>query len=87
MLEDFSFTWNGKKWYGYINALSSRKIYVHFEDHELRDLFKGSLKMRKKRPQHFTCKKDLSIYAQYPLLYEGILKAVAKRMRSKLELS
>lgn len=86
MPEDFSFAWNGKKWNGFINTLSAKHIYIHFEEHELRDLFKGSLKMKQERQRLFSCKANPSIHEQCPRLYESILKAVAQRVKAKLVL-
>ena len=83
MLEDFSFKWNGKKWNGFINALSKDKIYVHFEEHELRDLFKGSLKMKLQHPHLLPCSQQPAIEALCPRLYDSILKAVTERVKAK----
>lgn len=87
MLQDFTFTWNGKTWHGFINALSTRQVYIHFEDHELRDLFKGSLKMKQDQHRQFSCKTNPSILEQCPQLYESILQAVAKRLKAKMQLN
>ena len=83
MLEDFSFKWNGKKWNGFIHALSKDKIYVHFEEHELRDLFKGSLKMKLQHPHLLPCNQQPVIEELCPRLYDSILKAVTERVKAK----
>ena len=80
MLEDFSFKWNGKRWYGFINALSTEQIRVHFEEYELRELFKGSLIIKLEGHKLLFYQNKASILEKHSPLCSIILQAVAQRL-------
>ncbi len=82
MIEDFCFKWNGKNWYGFINATLPGEIRVHFEDNEIRELLGGSWNITKIPSGIWNVPEDPVIAKDCPQLYESISSAIRSTLKS-----
>ena len=81
MIQDFSFVWKGKKWNGFINAVSNGDIRVHFEDSEIREIVGGSLNLNAIPSDSLTDIDNPEIAKEFSQLYQSITTAVKKTLK------
>jgi len=61
MLQEFSFSWNGRRWNGYFNVIAHETLIAHFEDDHIRETVGQTLAFSKteKGAISFTLKMDV----------------------------
>ncbi len=73
MIQEFSFSWNGRRWNGYFNALANETVIAHFEEEQMREAVGNALVYSKNAVA-------ASGPASQTALYDAIRTAVERRL-------
>ena len=80
MIQEFSFSWNGRRWNGYFNAIAHETIIAHFEDSLIRETIGQTLKYSKADNSVIST----TVKADVPLTHAGIFDAIQKGVEVQL---
>ena len=86
MIQEFCFTWNGRKWNGYFNALAGETVTAHFEDALICDTVGYSIKYYKTTNGALSFPVDSAVQQAHAGIYDAILKGVEYRLGKPLSL-
>lgn len=76
MIQNFSFSWNGRRWNGYFNALAKESIIAHFEDETIRDTVGQSLTYFKTEKGTVSFPLKVQVQQSHTGIYDAIQKGV-----------
>ena len=80
MIHDFSFSWNGRTWVGYFNAIANETVIAHFEDEDIRDTIGQTIAYSKTESGAIAYAVKIAV----PELPEGIYEAIQKGVEVRL---
>ena len=80
MIQEFCFSWKGRRWHGYFNAIANEKIIAHFEDAHICETIGFTLAYSKGESGAVS----FPIDAEVLLTHEGIYEAIQKGMEVRL---
>lgn len=86
MIQEFCFTWNGRSWNGYFNALSHETVIAHFEDELIRQTIGHSLSYQKSENGAIACRLFTDVQVLHNSLYDAVLKGVEVQLGKPLNL-
>lgn len=86
MIQEFCFTWNGRKWNGYFNAIANETVIAHFEDDLIRETIGQTLKYSKTDEGSVSYPVDAGVQQAYQGIYDAIRKGVELRLGKPLNL-
>lgn len=84
MIQEFSFTWNGRHWNGYFNAIAHETIIAHFEDEHIREAIGQTLAYSKTENGTVTYSVKAYVQQTYSGIYDAIQKGVEVRLGTSL---
>lgn len=84
MIQEFSFTWNGRRWNGYFNAIACETVIAHFEDDHIRDTIGQTLKYSKADCGAVAYTADVMVQQSHAGIYDAIQKGVEVRLGKPL---
>ena len=84
MIQEFSFTWSGRHWNGYFNALANQTVIAHIEDEHLRDAIGQSLSYSKADDGTLTYRIDVTVHVSHPGIYDAIQQGVEVQLGETL---
>ena len=84
MIQEFCFTWNGRKWNGYFNALANETVIAHFEDSLICDAVGYTLKYSKTTDGALSFPVKSDVQQAHTGIYDAILKGVEFKLGKPL---
>lgn len=84
MIQDFSFSWNGRRWNGYLNAIANEAVIAHFEDEQMRETIGHTLHYSKTETGTIAYTVNATVLQSHTGIYDAILKGVEVRLGKPL---
>jgi len=84
MMKEFSFSWNGRKWNGYFNAIAHETVIAHFEDDVIREAVGQSVSYFKTETGAINYPAHTQALPLQQDIYTAILKGVENRLGKPL---
>ena len=84
MIQSFTFSWNGRCWNGYFNALANESVIAHFEDESIRDTIGQTLIYSKTEKGAVSCPVKAHVQQSHLGIYDAIQKGVEVRLGQSL---
>lgn len=84
MIQEFSFSWNGRRWNGYLNAIANETVIVHFEDEQIRETIGQTLPYSKTETGTIAYPVNAIVVQSHAGIYDAILKGVEVRLGKPL---
>lgn len=84
MIQEFSFSWNGRRWNGYFNAIAHETLIAHFEDDLIRETIGQTLAYSKTESGTITYPIIAAIQQSHAGIYDAILEGVEVRLGKPL---
>jgi hypothetical protein len=85
MIHEFCFTWNGRRWNGYFNAIARETVIAHFEDDLIREAIGQTLKYSKTENGAISFLVDAAVQQSHAGIYDAIRKGVEVRLGKPLQ--
>jgi hypothetical protein len=85
MISDFSFSWNGRKWSGYFNAIANETVIAHFEDEHIRDMIGNKVAYSKTGSGTVAHAVPATIPEEPAGIYDAIRKGVEVQLGKTLQ--
>lgn len=84
MIQEFSFSWNGRNWKGYFNAIAHETVIAHFEDAQIRETVGHFVAYSKGENGAVSYPADAASVSTPDNIYDAILKGVEVRLGTPL---
>lgn len=84
MICDFSFSWNGRRWNGYFNAIAQQTVIAHFEDDQMRETIGQTVAYSKTEKGTVSCSTTAAGLQSHPDIYAAIQKGVEGKLGKSL---
>lgn len=84
MIQEFSFSWNGRCWNGYFNAIAHETVIAHFEDDLIRETIGKTLSYSKTESGTIAYAMNADVQQSHAGIYDAILKGVEVRLGKPL---
>ena len=85
MICDFNFSWNGRRWSGYFNAIAHQTVIAHFEDDLIRDAIGENITYSKSEKGTVSCSAKAEVQQSNPDIYTAIQKGVEGKLGNTLQ--
>ena len=76
MIRDFYFSWQGRRWSGYFNAIDRQTVIAHFEDDQIREAIGKTVVYSKSEKGAVTCSAKMGAAQHHESIYDSIQKGV-----------
>lgn len=84
IIQDFSFSWNGRRWNGYFNAIAHETVIAHFEDEQIRETVGQKLAYSKTETGAVAYPVDADVQQSHAGIYDAIQKGVEMQLGKPL---
>lgn len=84
MIQEFCFSWNGRNWNGYLNAIANETVIAHFEDDLIRETIGQTVAYSKSDSGAISYHVDADVQQSHNGIYDAILKGVELRLGKPL---
>jgi hypothetical protein len=85
MIREFNFSWQGRRWNGYFNAIPHQAVIAHFEDDQIRDAIGQTLTYSKTEKGAIACSATTDVLQSHADMYEAIQKGVEGKLGKSLQ--